>query len=153
MRLLTFLIFWIFLLCSCDPYQLVYIRNYSPTPIVVDVHLNRKYPHPKPTNVNSRDSLIEDVKTIYDIRFNNTLSIKNLNDSLYQAVLPRGSTSIMEPVCIGFPIQKIVIKSKGLQDSVIFSGKNHNIKYAKKKKLLQKASMATFVVNFGSYRT
>ena len=148
MRKIGFLIILIFILNSCDPYQLVYIRNYSFKPVVVYVHLTKKYPYPKPEKLNFKDSIFEDKKDLYDINFN-ALSIKKLNDSIYQAILPVGSTNLLEPVCMGFPIQKVVLKSTEILDSVIFSGKNHNLKQSKKKKILQKASMSTFVIDFG----
>jgi hypothetical protein len=148
MRKIGFLITWIFLLNSCDPYQMVYIRNYSKVPIVVDVYLTKKYSYPRPDKLNYKDSVFENKKDLYEINFN-ALSIKNLSDTSYQAVLPGVSTNLLEPVCMGFPIRKILIKSNGILDSVIFSGINHNLKQAKKKKILQKASISTFVIDFG----
>jgi hypothetical protein len=148
MRKIGFLITWVFLLNSCDPYQLVYIRNFSKVPIVVDVYLTKKYPYPRPDKLNSKDSVFEDKKDLFEINFANQLSIKNINDSVYQAIVPQGSTNLLEPVCMGFPIRKVVLKSNENLDSVIFSGINHNLRQAKKKGILQKVSISTFVIDF-----
>jgi len=77
------------------------------------------------------------------------LFINNINDSMYQVKVPSFSTSLLSPVCMGFPIQKIILKSGEKLDSVIFSGNNHNIRYSKKRGLLQKTSFSTFIIDFG----
>ncbi len=148
MRLLILLATILLLLSSCDPFQMVYVKNYSSNEIKVDVHLSNRYPHPKPFEVNSIDSLVEDKKAIFDIRFDKKLSINNISDSLYQVILPAESTSLLEPTCIGFPIRKIFIVSGNQIDSIIFYDSNHNLKQLKKEKLIKKASMATFIVDF-----
>ena len=149
MKLTGLLISCLFLLNGCDPFQLVYIKNYSNDSIIVNVHLSNKYPHPKPFEIRSKDSLIEDKNALFDIKFNNRLSVNNLNDSLYQAILPKGSTTLLEPVCMGFPIMKVYVNSRNIKDSVIFYGPHHNLRQLKQKKLLKKAGVSDFIIDFG----
>ena len=147
-------IFYIFVscflvLCSCDPFQMIYVRNYSSSDVILYVSLNNQYHFPKPVYINITDTLPGDNKALFDFNFPERLYINNLNDSMYQVKLPSGSTSLLSPICMGFPIQKIIMKSGEMLDSVIFSGNNHNIRYSKRRGLLHKTSFSTFIIDFG----
>lgn len=146
-------IFYIFVscflvLCSCDPFQMVFVRNYSISDVNLHVSLNNQYHFPKPVYINITDTLIGDNKALFDFNFAERMYINNINDSMYQVKLPAGSTSLLSPICMGFPIQKVIMNPKGRQDSVIFSGNNHNIRFSKRKGTLKKASFSTFVIDF-----
>lgn len=134
---------------SCDPLQLVYVRNYSENELLVQVNFQRQPPDFNSFDIQLSDSIVGNTKSLLKHRFNKSIPVQMIGDSCYYAKLPAASTSLLSPLTIGFPIRKVYFEGQDAVDSVVFSTTKSQMKLKLAEAKLQKVNWAFYIYNFG----
>jgi hypothetical protein len=148
MKRIMLFIMPVLLLNACDPYQLVYIKNYTEIEVKIDVAIQKQNGDFKNITVQSDDTLIETPKALLKYKFEHKIVANFTTDTTYTIDLPGKSTSLLSPLKIGFPINKVYINGDLGKDSVLFYRTNANLKAQLKKGRLKKENWTFFIYNY-----
>jgi hypothetical protein len=148
MKIFFFLFTVILISVSCDPYQLVYIKNYSEKNLQLSIQFEKQASDFTNFNIPNCDTFIENPKSLLNYKFEKLISPTLTSDTTYIVYLPAKSISRLSPLTIGFPINKILISSENMKDSLLFYRLNSNIKEQIELGRLQKVNMAFFIYSF-----
>jgi hypothetical protein len=149
MKSFTILSVIMLVLVSCDPMQLVYVRNYSENVLLVRVNFQKQAPDFQSFNIHMSDTIVENTKALLKHNFGKSIPVQIIGDSCYYAKLPSTSTSLLSPLTIGFPIEKVFFKGENSVDSVFFRTTKNQMKLKLAEAKLQKVNWAFYIYDFG----
>lgn len=142
------LLFFLFVISSCDPVQLVYVENYTDGEIKLDVKFQKQAQDFDRYYVQIADTILENPKTYLKYKFSKKLPVFLTTDTTYVVNLPPNSTGLLCPLTIGFPIKEFKITGMQGSDSVNFSISKAEMKTQSGKGKLQKINWTFFTYDY-----
>lgn len=137
------------MLSACDPYQLVFIKNYTDKEIKINVTFQKQHGGINNCQIKVADTLIDVPKHLLHYKFIHKTVPDFTSDTSYMVKLPSKSTGLLCPLTIGFPIDKVYINGVSGQDSILFYRTKANMKLQLRKGKLEKINWAFFIYNYG----
>ena len=141
-------LFIIVTISSCDPYQLVYINNYTESKINVEVWHKKPASDSESLKIHYSDSIPEKPKSVLRHNLTGTISVSKISDTSYMAELPAKSISQLSPLTIGFPIHTVIINGSSFTDTLFFNSRLKKHISIEKQKGLQKVNWSFYIYHY-----
>ncbi|MCG8699532.1 MAG: hypothetical protein MI922_15855 [Bacteroidales bacterium] len=137
-----------FFLLSCDPIQIVYLKNYSEIDLEILVQLSNEYwVDSSLYQIKCKNDLIDEITPSKGFLFDNIINTKTINKQQVTFTIPKLSTSLIEPAFPGYPIEKIIIKNRNA-DTLILHFDYENINYFIRQGMIERTGFSIFTINY-----
>ncbi|MCP4176893.1 MAG: hypothetical protein GY756_03930 [bacterium] len=144
------LIFALTLTC-CEPYQYIYLRNYSNKPLTIDVYYQINKHWPSRYNYLPKliycDSIFKNIRMLSFQKFKDTLFCDYFDKNHYKFTLNSKTTAILCPIGSKFPIKRTIVHFDNMPDTLIF-GDGYNFRKSDK----DKCKVKKYLLHYGYYK-